>query len=140
MSKATILIVENEVIIAMDLAYKLEQLGYEISGMTSYGEEAITHAREQRPDLVLMDIRLAGKMDGVQAAEIICSDISIPVVFLTANVGRAIQLQGKVAESFSFLLKPFNDRDLETHIEMALSKQRVEQEQGSVHDARKPIG
>lgn len=125
MGKATILIVENEAIIAMDLASRLEQLGYEITEMTSSGEEAIQLARELRPELVLMDIRLSGKMDGVQAAEIICSDIGIPVVFLSANMDRATRVQGEVTESFSFLLKPFNDLDLQAHIETALAKHNV---------------
>lgn len=126
MSNPTILIVEDEAIISADIANKLRRLGYEISGMTSYGEEAIIHAREFRPDLVLMDIRLAGAMDGVQAAEIIRREIDVPVIFLTAIPDRSIRAQDKATQSFDYLLKPFDDLELETHLEKALSKHRAE--------------
>ena len=89
MGKATIMIVEDEAIVAADLSGKLGQLGYTISGTTDRGEEAIALAREWRPDLVLMDIRLAGIMDGVEAAEIIRRECDLPVIYLTAHSDRA---------------------------------------------------
>jgi len=128
MNKLSILIVEDEAIIAEDLASKLRQLGYDVAGKTATGEEAIELARQQQPSLVLMDVHLAGAMDGVKTAQVIYRESHIPVLFLTANsdmntVGRAQQ-----ADAFGYLLKPFKARDLRIQIEMALYKHNVEQQ------------
>ncbi len=128
MGSATILIVEDEAIVAADLAGKLGQLGYEISGTSGYGEDAVRQARERRPDLVLMDIKLAGAMDGVEAAEIMHREFDLPVIFLTAHSDRATLDRAKITEPFGYMLKPFDDHGLETHIEMALYKHRAEAE------------
>ena len=134
MGKATILIVEDEAIVAADLSSKLGQLGYAISGTTDRGEEAIAFARERRPDLVLMDIRLAGIMDGVEAAEIIRREFDLPVIYLTAHSDRATLDRAKLTEPFGYILKPFDDLELETHIEMALYKHRAEHGLRQAHD------
>jgi len=120
MSRATILIVEDEAIVAADLASKLKQLGYGIAGSTARGEEALALARQRRPDLVLMDIRLAGAMDGVEAAGRIREECGLPVIYLTAHSDRATLQRAKLTEPFGYVLKPFDERELETHIEMAL--------------------
>ena len=134
MGKATIMIVEDEAIVAADLSGKLGQLGYTISGTTDRGEEAIALAREWRPDLVLMDIRLAGIMDGVEAAEIIRRECDLPVIYLTAHSDRATLDRAKWTEPFGYILKPFDDLALETHIEMALYKHRAEHRLRQAHD------
>ncbi|HZL41699.1 MAG TPA: ATP-binding protein [Verrucomicrobiae bacterium] len=126
MSKPTILIVEDEEIVAADLGNKLRQLGYEVCGSARRGEDAVALARERRPDLVLMDIRLAGAMDGVEAAEMICHELGLPVIYLTAHSDGPTLQRAKVTEPFGYILKPFETRELETHIEMALYKHKTE--------------
>ncbi len=85
MNNPAILIVEDEAIVSADIASKLRKLGYDIAGSTGTGEEAIEIARRKRPSLVLMDIRLAGAMDGITAADAIRQECQMPVVFLTAH-------------------------------------------------------
>jgi two-component system, response regulator PdtaR len=126
MSDASILIVEDETIVAEDLAKKLRRLGYTVAGMTELGEEALTLARDLKPSLVLMDIRLAGEMDGVAAADRIRCESDVPVIYLTASSDRATIDKAKVTEPFGFILKPFEDRELASHIEMALYKHQAE--------------
>ena len=128
MNKGTLLIVEDEEIVAADLAQKLGRLGYRVSGVTPRGEEAVTLARERKPDLVLMDIRLAGRMDGVEAAEIIRREYDLPVIYLTAHSDRATLERAKLTEPFGYILKPFEELDLDTHIAMALYKHRTERD------------
>jgi formate hydrogenlyase transcriptional activator len=127
MNKATILIVEDEAIVSADIANKLRKLGYGVAGSTGIGEEAIEIARLQRPSLVLMDIRLAGAMDGVATADVIRRECQTPVVFLTAHADKATLQRARQAEVFGYILKPFNDRELHTQIEMALYKHAAEQ-------------
>ena len=126
MPKATILIVEDEAIVAEDLSQKLGRLGYEICGITAQGEEAVVLARDRRPDLVLMDIRLQGRMDGVEAAELIRREGGLPVIYLTAHSDRPTLQRAKLTEPFGYILKPFEELELETHIEMALYKHQTE--------------
>ena len=128
MGKTTILVVEDEEIVAADIASQLGQLGYEIIGTLGRGEDAINLTRELRPNLVLMDIKLAGAMDGVEAAEIIRREFGLPVIFLTAHSDRATLERAKLTESFGYLLKPFDNHGLETQIEMALYKHKAEAE------------
>ena len=121
-----ILIVEDETIVALDLKSSLTLLGYAVVGTASSGEEAIAKANETRPDLALMDIILKGEMDGVQAAEAIRADLDIPVIFLTACADESTLERAKVTEPFGYLLKPFEERELHGHIEVALYKHRIE--------------
>jgi len=124
---ADIFIVEDERIVAEDIQSRLKHLGYRVVGAISSGETAIQKAGEIRPDLVLMDIRLAGPMDGIEAAESIRVRFDIPVVFLTAHADdRTLEL-AKRTEPFGYVLKPFDDRELHTSIEMALYKHRAGQ-------------
>jgi len=126
MSNPTILIVEDEAIVSADIANKLRKLGYEVAGSTGSGEEAVEIARRQRPSLVLMDIRLAGAMDGIATADVIRRECRVPVVFLTAHSDKATIQRAKLAEAFGYILKPFDDRELHTQIEMALYKHAAE--------------
>jgi signal transduction histidine kinase len=127
MNRPSILIVEDEVIVAEDLARKVRQLGYQVAGMTDTGEESITLARLKRPALVLMDIRLGGAMDGIEAAEVIHREGNLPVLFLTAHSDTGTVERARQAEAFGYILKPFDERDLRIQIEMALYKHAAEQ-------------
>lgn len=124
---ARILVVEDERIVAMSLRRQLQALGYKAVGEASSGEEAVQKTEELRPDLVLMDIRLEGEMDGVQAAAMIRERFHIPVVYLTAYSNKDIVERAKLTEPFGYILKPFEERELHVAIEMALHKHLMEQ-------------
>ncbi len=126
MAGERILIVEDESIVAKDIQNSLQTLGYLVPASVSSGEEAVTKAFELKPDLVLMDIMLKGQIDGIQAAEQIRSKIRIPVVYLTAYTDDQTLKRAKVSEAFGYLLKPFEDRELRTTIEMALYQHTME--------------
>ncbi len=120
MAKARVLVVEDEGIVARDIAMTLKSLGYAVPAITSSGEEAVKQAGEVHPDLVLMDIRLKGDMDGIQAAEEIRTRFSIPVVYLTAYADNNTLQRAKITEPYGYILKPFQERELYTSIEIAL--------------------
>jgi PAS domain S-box-containing protein/putative nucleotidyltransferase with HDIG domain len=125
MKKKQILVVEDERIVADDVRMSLERLGYEVSGTAVSGEEAIEKAKKFRPDLVLMDIVLEGKMDGIKATSVIRSRFNIPVVYLTAYADERTLERAKITEPYGYILKPFDDRDLHTIIEIALYKHKM---------------
>lgn len=125
MSKAKVLVVEDERIVAEDIKGRLQKLGYTVQGMACSGEEAIKKAEETHPDLVLMDIVLEGKMNGIEAAKIIGSRFNIPFVYLTAYADDKTLEKAKVTEPYGYILKPFEDRELQTIIEIALHKYRM---------------
>lgn len=127
MSKPAILIVEDEAIVAEDLSVKVRHLGYEVAGTLSTGEEAVAFVRRQRPALVLMDVRLAGKMDGIATAVAIHRECDLPVVFLTAHSDAGTVERAQQAEAFGYILKPFEERDLRIQIAMAIYKHAAEQ-------------
>ena len=106
-SNTKILVVDDETLIAMGLESCLTSLGYEVVGTASSGEEAISMARELRPDLLLTDIVMPGKIDGVEAAKIIKAELNIPVIFVTAHEDKALR-RAKEAEPIGYLLKPFS--------------------------------
>ena len=122
-----ILIVEDEPIVAADLKVRLELLGCHVVGAVPSGEKAVAMAGQSRPDLVLMDIRLEGRMDGIEAAQEIRRQWRLPVVYLTAYADDTTLERAKVTEPFGYILKPFEDRELKTVIEMALYKHRAEE-------------
>lgn len=122
MSNSRILIVEDEGIIAKDIQSTLNRSGYSVVGIASSGEEAIKKAMEIHPDLVLMDIVLKGAMDGVEAAEHIRDHFDIPVVYLTAYSDDTTLQRAKITEPFGYILKPFQEKELYTTIEMAIYK------------------
>jgi len=126
MSKARILIVEDEGIIAADIEDRLKRLGYEASGWASTGEEAIGLAVSTNPDLILMDIMLKGPMDGIEVAEQVRRQYDVPVIFLTAFSDETLLERAVAIEPFSYLLKPFNERELRANIEMALYKHQMD--------------
>lgn len=126
MNKLRLLIVEDEAIVAHDIQMQLVELGYETVGRASRGEEAVVLAGELRPDLVLMDIQLKGKMDAIAAAEAIRTQFSLPIVFLTASSESDPKEAMMLTEPFSCIRKPFLEADLRKAIEMTLSKHKAE--------------
>jgi PAS domain S-box-containing protein len=126
MHKSRILVVEDESIVAEHLQKILAQLGYEAGHSAATGEEAVELAEQIRPDLVLMDIMLAGDMDGIQAADRIRSRMQVPVIYLTAYAEDGILQRAKTTEPFGYLLKPFRKESIRTAIEMALYKSSME--------------
>ena len=128
MNKTNVLIVEDESIVALGLKRDLTKLGYGISDIVSTGEEAIVKAGEHQPDLVLMDIRLSGEMDGIESAESIRKKFMIPVVYLTAYADDDTLERAKITEPFGYILKPFDMRSLQSTIEMGVYKSKIEKE------------
>lgn len=127
MANARILIVEDERIVAKDISKRLKNLGYIVVAAVSSGEEAIEKAGETRPDLVLMDIRLKGKIDGINASEQIRAEFNIPVIFLTAYADEKTLQRAKVTEPFGYIVKPFDERELYAAIEVALRRRMAEE-------------
>jgi C4-dicarboxylate-specific signal transduction histidine kinase/DNA-binding response OmpR family regulator len=125
---ASILIVEDELIVAQDLRNRLGLLGYRVVGSAASGADAIALADELRPDLVLMDIQLEGAMDGVAAAERIHQDLLRPVVFLTAYSEDETLSRAAAVGPYGYVLKPVEDRELKPVLEMALHKHRADRE------------
>ena len=124
MSGASILIVEDEAIVARDLQGRLTKLGYRPVDMTARGDQAVALAEQLRPDVVLMDIHLQGAMDGVEAAAEIRSRFGLPVIFATANADSTTLSRALLTDAFGYIVKPFEERALHTAIEMALYKSR----------------
>ena len=127
MAPAQILVVEDENIIALDIQNRLKTLGYSVPTIASSGEEALQKATAWHPDLVLMDIVLKGDMDGIDAAERLVM-LNVPVVYLTAYADMQTLQRAKTTGPFGYLLKPFTDRQLQTTVEIALHKHRLDRQ------------
>jgi signal transduction histidine kinase/DNA-binding response OmpR family regulator len=123
----TILVVEDENIVALDLRTTLIRLGYEVVDAVRTGREAIERVEQRRPDLVLMDIQLRGEMDGIEAAERI-RRLDVPVVYLTAFSDDATLGRARETQPLGYLLKPFDDRELQIVIELAIHRHRAQKE------------
>jgi PAS domain S-box-containing protein len=126
MPSVQVLVVEDESTIAITIEDTLKSFGYSVPAIVCSGEQAIQKVAEMQLDLVLMDIRLEGIMDGVEAAEQIRSDFNIPVVYLTAYMDDSTVQRAMITEPFGFILKPFEPRELHIAIELALYKHRME--------------
>lgn len=124
---ATLLIVEDDGLIGAYLSASLRRLGYAVAGCYATGEAAVAAAGELRPDLVLMDIALAGALDGVAAADAIRRQYDLPVVFLTAHADAETLARAKIAEPFGYLTKPFQEASLQSTIEVALYRHALNQ-------------
>ncbi|MBT3756830.1 MAG: response regulator, partial [Candidatus Cloacimonetes bacterium] len=122
----TILIVEDEKIIAEDIKNTLVKFKYNVPEIIASGEKAIRRAEELKPDLVLMDIMIEGSINGIVAAKQIYRDFGIPIVFLTAYADDNILEQAAESSPFGYLIKPFEDRELRATIEMAFYKSKME--------------
>lgn len=128
MNNINILVVEDESIVSKDIQQSLIKLGYNVAGAAATGEKAIEIAREELPDVILMDIMLKGSMNGIETAEMIRKELFIPVIFLTAYADDATLSKAKVSEPYGYIIKPFKEIDLHTTIEMALYKFSKEKE------------
>jgi len=139
MKKARILIVEDEAIIAMEIENQLQSLRYEVTSIVDTGEKAIKRAEEDKPDLILMDIRIKGEMDGIEAAEVIRNKFGIPVIFSTAYLDEERIERAKITMPFGYVLKPIQERDLKVTIEMALYVSKVNVEREKIEEERDRI-
>ncbi len=133
MNKTRILIVEDETIIAFDLKNKLNKIGYGIVGIATKGVEAIELALQLKPQIILMDIQLQGSMDGIQSSEAIQSHYDVPIVYLTAHSDPATLARAKLSGPLGYILKPYDDRELVTQIELALYRHQTDKK---LHDQR----
>lgn len=123
--KTRLLIVEDERIVAMDLRHRLERFGYEVVDMVASGKAAMEAVEAHHPDMVLMDIRIQGDMDGIETAGLLHKKYDIPHIYLTAHRDGETISRAKHTEPFGYLLKPFNDREIQTTIEMAVYKHEM---------------
>lgn len=121
-----ILVVEDESIVSKDIQLSLSRLGYAICGAASTGEEAIEMAKSEYPDLILMDIMLKGKLNGIETAHLIKEYMDVPVIYLTAYADESTLAKAKITEPYGYIIKPFQEIDLHTSIEMALYKHSKE--------------
>ncbi|MCP4757250.1 MAG: response regulator [Proteobacteria bacterium] len=135
MSPAEIMVVEDESIILRGIENDLKSLGYQVVATANTGEEAIEKANTHHPDLVLMDIKLKGPMDGIQAAEYIRNYLDIPSVFISTYVDKDKVDRAKLAKPFGYLLKPVNLRDLQVTVEMSLFAAEVDAKRKTVEES-----
>jgi PAS domain S-box-containing protein len=128
MTDTKILIVEDEVIVARNIEKRLISAGYKVAGFASSAEEAIELAASLKPDLVLMDIKLKGKMDGIDAANAIRKSYRLPIIYLTSYADEETFQRAKITEPFGYLIKPFELKELKRTVEMALYKNKINNE------------
>ena len=122
MQNNKILVVEDENIIALEIMNRLENLGYEVPAIVSSGESAIEKTEEFSPDIILMDIRLRGKCDGIEAAKKIKEKFQTPIIYLTAYADDStIKRAQKVSENVIYLVKPFSEDEIKAAIKKALN-------------------
>ncbi|MCF7920353.1 MAG: response regulator [Candidatus Cloacimonetes bacterium] len=128
MKKIPVLIVEDDVIIAEGIRMTLEKLDYKVTGIISWGEKVADAIKEFQPEIVLMDIRLRGEMDGIQAATLIYENFDLPVVFLTSYSDDKTIMNAKHAYPYGYLVKPFEERELYATLEIAMFKHKTTRE------------
>jgi CheY-like chemotaxis protein/DNA-binding PadR family transcriptional regulator len=135
-----ILVVDDEGIITMQLEERLSAMGYTVAGMAANGEDAIEKAKRTMPDLVLMDIVMPGKMNGIEAARIITDELDIPVVFVTSYADDAIIEKAKNVRPYGYIVKPFNELEIKAAIEVALFRKAAEQQEYKTRtSAKEPV-
>ncbi|RZM75694.1 EAL domain-containing response regulator [Leptolyngbya iicbica] len=127
MPRCTVLVVEDEVVIAMDLQATLIKLGYDVPTIATSGEDAIHQAIALQPDIVLMDIHLGQGLDGIDAAQQIVETLEIPIVYLTAYADEATLTRARTTLPFGYVLKPFEPRELKANLEIAFHKHQFDQ-------------
>ena len=125
---ANVLVVEDEPIVAMDIQRRLEQLGHSVFGVYARGEDAVEAIKQQQPDLVIMDIRLSGAIDGIETARRIREHYDLPVVYLTAYADDETLLRARDTGPAAYLMKPVQDREIRSMIEIAIYKHHLEAE------------
>ncbi len=125
---AKIMLVDDEAIITMQLKEQLTAMGYDVVGTGSSGEEAVDLSNKLHPDLILMDIVMAGKIDGIEAAEIIQKNLEIPIIFITAFEEEHFLERAKVLEPYGYIMKPLRKKEIKNAIEIALYKAQMQQQ------------
>ncbi|SFZ93971.1 DNA-binding response regulator, LytR/AlgR family [Flaviramulus basaltis] len=131
-TKTKILIVEDEMIIAANISLQLTTLGYEVTGIIPRGEEALVHIENHQPDILLLDINLKGKIDGIETALIMQKTFNIPIIYLTANADGTNFDKAKATNPYAFISKPFKKLDLERAIELTLNRVKSEKEKENI--------
>lgn len=126
--QARIMIVEDEFLIAQELQERLESLGYKVTAVVDSGEEALEKAEQNPPEVVIMDIRLQGKMNGIETAAILHKEMGIPSIYVTAYAEDGMLGEAAKTEHSGYLIKPYRDKELRAAIEAALFKSTVERE------------
>ena len=126
MTGISVVIVEEESIVAKDLEMSLKGMGYRVLGTASTGEKAIKLVNDTLPDIILMDIMLKGAMSGIEAAEEIRTKHSIPLIYLTAYADSSTLNKAKVTEPHGYIIKPYKEIDVQTAIELAIYKHKKE--------------
>ena len=136
MIKTNILIVEDEIIIAKNIQYMLQGLGYNVCGIEDTGEKTIKKAEEAQPELILMDIKIKGDLNGIQTAQQIQLIYNIPIVFLSAYSDEKTLKEAKMINQFGYITKPFEESELFSTIEMALyfHKSDKEKDQNTIQN------
>lgn len=123
-----IMVVDDEAIITMQLEKRLTSMGYEVIGSAFSGEEAVEMARRLRPDIILMDIVMPGKLDGIDASEMIKEELDIPIIFLTAYTDDKFIDKAKNVEPYGYIIKPFQVREIKAAIEIAIHKKDIDRQ------------
>ncbi len=132
MSNISILIIEDEGVVAHDIARRLKKLGYDVAGIKSSSDQALNFLAIHTPDLILCDIMIDGDLDGIEVAEKVYEDKPIPLIFLTALSDRGTLDRAKKVLPYGYIVKPFDNHDLLTAIELALYKHSQELEKYSI--------
>jgi len=123
---AKVLVVDDEAIITLQLEERLTRFGYKVVGMAASGEDAITKARELKPDLVLMDIVMPGTINGIAAAKVVHEELDIPVIFITSYADDKIIEAAKRVHPYGYIVKPFNELELKAAMELAIYRKLTE--------------
>ncbi len=124
-SPKKIFIIEDEMIIAANISLQLNDLGYDVTGIATRGEEALAHIKINQPDIILLDIQLKGEIDGIETAKIIQQHHEIPIIYVTANVDQIYFDRAKETHPFAFISKPFKKIDLQRAIELVLHQKNA---------------
>ena len=127
-----ILIVEDEMIIGANISLLLSDLGYDVTGIVPRGEEALIHMKQNKPDIVLLDIQLKGELDGIETAKQMQLDNDIPIIYLTANTDENHFSRAKETNPYAFISKPFKKLDLQHAIELTVARIMVKNNESSI--------
>lgn len=133
-NKVRILIVEDEYMISEDIAMRLEDFGYEVAGIVTSAKDALEILNKGRTDLALLDVNIEGEIDGIELAKQISKDFNIPFIFLTSLANKAVVDRAKECNPSAYLLKPFNDRQVQISIEMGLENFSNDKSQGKIQE------
>lgn len=131
-TKARILLVEDEAILALQIKETLRQMGYAITAICASGDSAIESVTSDRPDLILLDINIQGEIDGIEVASRIRGRDEIPIIFMTAHSEDSTIMRARTVEPYGYLLKPVNNKELQIAVEVALYKARIDREKAQL--------